>query len=482
MIGGWERRSLSAAGVVAYTAIAVLVANHPTTQSIVTTYVPLARRLSVTVLTGSDLYLAIGLSVVTVFLCLTPLYKPRTLRILDMIFLTEKRVLTAMFALATLGYFNWTYRLPRATLAVMTGLLLVILPLWFVVVKSEYRIRNPQAIIVGDDPDQITRAADALEIPVLGYLSPSINARSEATSVSPKVISDGGTVDVPSPALKSLGGLSRLEQFLTDYDISTVVLAFEKSDRGEFFGVLETCHAHGVEAKVLREHADSVLLSDQTAGELVTIALEPWDWQDRLFKRGFDIAFAGAALIVLSPLLTLIAIAIKLDSPGPVLYSQERTAGLGRTFQVSKFRSMVTDAEGKSGAVLSAENTGNVDPRVTKTGRILRKTHLDEAPQLWSILIGDMSVVGPRPERPKFDSDILANGIHWEKRWFVKPGLTGLAQVNNATGFEPEEKLRWDLEYIRRQSFWFDLKIVIRQLWIVIRDAYKLVRADERSK
>lgn len=110
---------------------------------------------------------------------------------------------------------------------------------------------------------------------------------------------------------------------------------------------------------------------------------------------------------------------------------------------------MVTDAEAKSDAVLSAEDDGGVDPRVTKVGRILRKTYLDKAPRLWSILVGDMSVVGPRPERPKFDSDIQADGIRWEKRWFVKPGLTGLAQINNATGFDPEEKLRWDLEYIR---------------------------------
>ena len=113
------------------------------------------------------------------------------------------------------------------------------------------------------------------------------------------------------------------------------------------------------------------------------------------------------------------------------------------TSQVNKFRSMITDAEAKSGAVLSAEDDGGADPRVTKVGRILRRTHLDEAPQLWSIFVGDMSVVGPRPERPEFDSDIQADGIRWEKRWFVKSDLTGLAQINNATGFNPEEKLRW---------------------------------------
>jgi hypothetical protein len=110
---------------------------------------------------------------------------------------------------------------------------------------------------------------------------------------------------------------------------------------------------------------------------------------------------------------------------------------------------------------------------------VLRKTHLDEIPQLWSILVGDMSVVGPRPERPQLDTDIEQGVGNWRRRWFVRPGLTGLAQVNDATGAEPEEKLRYDLLYIRKQSFWFDLKIVIRQLWMVGTDAVRVALGGE---
>lgn len=473
MVRGWERRALSAAGVVVYTAIAVLIANHPAIQAIVTTYVPLARRLPVTVLEGSDLGLAIGLNVAAVFLCLTPLYKPRARRVLDLIFLTEKRVLTAMFALATLGYFNWTYRLPRATLAITMGLLLVVLPIWFVVIKSEYRIRNPQAIIVGDDPAQITRAASALEMPVLGYLSPPIDVDSESTLTGSRMMSDGGVVDIPSPTLKSLGGLSRLEQILTDYDVSTVVLAFRRTDRGEFFGVLETCHAHGVEARVLRDHTDSVLLSDEAAGDLVTVDLEPWDWQDRLLKRGFDVAFAVTGMVLFAPLLGFIALAIKLDSRGPVFYGQKRTADLGNTFEVLKFRTMYPDSE----------SVGPIDDemndRITRVGRLLRKSHLDELPQLWSILIGDMSVVGPRAIWTDEESVLEKQTVEWRKRWFVKPGLTGLAQINNASSTDPKTKLRYDLEYIRRQSFWLDVKIVIRQVWIAMVDVGTLLRGGD---
>src|SRR5699024_7652054 len=160
----------------------------------------------------------------------------------------------------------------------------------------------------------------------------------------------------------------------------------------------------------------------------------------RVAKRLFDIGFALSALIVLSPIIVLIGGAIKLNDGGPLLYSQERTAEFGDTFPIFKFRSMVPNAEAKTGAKLSEEDVGGIDPRVTRIGRVLRKTHLDEIPQLWSILAGDMSVVGPRPERPELDDDIESNLLKWRRRWFVKPGLTGLAQVNNATGHDPERK------------------------------------------
>jgi lipopolysaccharide/colanic/teichoic acid biosynthesis glycosyltransferase len=127
---------------------------------------------------------------------------------------------------------------------------------------------------------------------------------------------------------------------------------------------------------------------------------------------------------------------------------------------------MVTNAEEK-GAKLSDEDTGGIDPRVTRVGRILRQTHLDEIPQLQSILRGHMSVVGPRPERPQLDQDMKLDAAEWRSRWFVKPGLTGLAQIKNATGNQPAKKLRYDIEYNRRQSFRFDLKIIFRQFWYI---------------
>ncbi|MDF9745871.1 sugar transferase [Natrinema salsiterrestre] len=487
MLTGWRYRIASATGTACLVVAAVLVANHPFSQSLFTTVVPLFDRLQPIVLGRSSLRWAVTLSVLTVAGAVWPLYKPRPRRILDTVFLVQKRVLVGGLGLATLGYFQWSHRLPRATLVMSIGLLTVILPAWFLLIRAQPAGSDGRTLIVGDDPAQIDRVAPAVDAPVIGYLCPTITqARNELRNrmgTESDAVADGGVelrhddeLEVDSDQKKAitgltrLGGLSRLEDVLVEYDIDTVVLAFGQADRAEFFGALDACHEHGVQAKVHREYADSVLVSEGDVGELVDVDLEPWDPLDHLFKRTFDVVFAATALLTLAPLMAIIAVAIKLDSSGSVLYSQDRTAVFGESFAVYKFRSMVENAESETGATISDEDAGEVDPRVTRVGRMLRQTHLDEIPQLWSILIGDMSVVGPRPERPELDSEIQRDGVDWEKRWFVKPGLTGLAQINDVTGHEPATKLRYDLEYVRRQSFWFDIKIVIRQVWKVLSD------------
>ncbi|MFB6228604.1 MAG: sugar transferase [Halobacteriales archaeon] len=272
-----------------------------------------------------------------------------------------------------------------------------------------------------------------------------------------------------------VGGLSRLGAIIGDYGIDTAAFAFSETDREEFFGVLGTCHDHGVAAVIRREKADSVLVNGDPGKELLEIDVEPWDWQERMVKRAFDVGFALGGLVVLSPVILVIALVVKLEDGGSVLYGQERTAELGETFTMYKSRSMVENAEAGTGAKLSEEDNGGRDPRVTRVGRLLRQTHLDEIPQLWSILVGDMSVVGPRPERPVLDGEIEAEVLRWRQRWFVKPGLTGLAQINDATGYNPAEKLRYDVDYIRRQSLRFDVGIVVRQVWAVVEDVATLV-------
>jgi lipopolysaccharide/colanic/teichoic acid biosynthesis glycosyltransferase len=383
---------------------------------------------------------------------------------LDTALLVQQRVVVAGFALAAIGYFDYTFALPRLTLVLVTGLLLVAMPLWFVAIRRRPAGSPDRVLIVGDDPDTMADVLAVTDLPVLGYVSPPI----PASAAGPRMasVTDGGVHEGLSH-LDCLGGLSRLDDILVEYDIDTAVFAFGETDREEFFGALATCHEFGVEAKIHREKADTVLVDDDPGSELVDIAVEPWDWQDRAVKRVFDLAFAGGGLLLALPLLLVIAIAIKVDSPGPIFYSQERTAEFGGTFEVYKFRSMVPESE-------EAE-PGTSDDRVTRVGWFLRKTHLDELPQLWSILVGDMSVVGPRAvwtdEEYLLEEDVDA----WRQRWFVRPGLTGLAQINGASSEDPRQKLRYDVEYIQKQSFWFDLRIVIRQVWQVLVDVLETI-------
>ena len=474
MIQGWLYRIVSAVGVSTVTIVSVLVANHPTVQLAATSYVPLLWRLDPIVLSGAELQLAAWTSVVVVVGALIPLFKPRPWRILDVVMLTQKRVLVAGLAIAALGYFNYSFRLPRPTVAVLIGLLLVALPMWFVAIRTSSTDESTRAVVVGDDLAQIEQIVSTGHLPVVGYLSPPSTYGSSDTATGSVTDSTGDHDGQPAVAvpdggaalsgLPRLGGLSKLERVIVDENIDTVCLAFRTADRGEFFGTLDLCHEHGVEAKVHREYADDVLISSGDVKTLAGVDVEPWDPQDYVFKRLFDVAFAGFGLLVLAPLVVVIAIAIKLDSRGPVFYTQARTAGFGDTFPVYKFRSMLPDGA-SANPVDDADND-----RITRVGRVLRKTHMDEIPQLWSILVGDMSVVGPRAAWTQEEAVLEQETDAWRKRWFVKPGLTGLAQINDAKSTEPERKLRYDIQYIREQSFWGDVAIVIRQLWTVWTD------------
>jgi lipopolysaccharide/colanic/teichoic acid biosynthesis glycosyltransferase len=453
--------------VVVLTASAVALVNSPTIQDIAAT-LPLLERLAPDPPTAIEGAFEVIATVAVVTAAFIPLYKPRPRRILDIASLAAKRIFVAMAALAAIGYFDYSYRLPRITLLTITPVLLAVLPTWFVWIRRRPTTDAARAVIVGDDPAEVNRLAGEVDKPLLGYLCPTNAFDSDESGQRISTLADGGQ---QLTQLERLGGLSRIEDVLVQYDVDTVVLAFEHPDRAEFFGALDACYEHGVEAKVHREHTDQVLTAEGDVGTLVNVDIEPWDIQDYVLKRGFDVAFSGIGLLVLSPVILGIAVAIKLDDGGSVLYKQERTAVFGETFDVYKFRSMVENAESKTGAKISEEDGGGVDPRVTRVGNVLRETHLDEIPQLWAVLKGDMSVVGPRPERPELDSDIQAGVIEWRKRWFVKPGLTGLAQVHDVTGKEPDKKIRYDLQYVKNQSFGYDLKLVVRQIWKVCVDA-----------
>ena len=185
-------------------------------------------------------------------------------------------------------------------------------------------------------------------------------------------------------------------------------------------------------------------------------------------KRALDVVLAFALLILTAPLMAITAIAIKLDSAGPAIFSQERVGLRGRRFMVHKFRSMRLDAERQTGPMWAKEN----DDRITRIGAFLRKTRIDELPQLWNVLRGEMSFVGPRPERPYFVELLKEKIPYWDLRHYVKPGITGWAQVMYRYGASVDDayhKLEYDLYYAKKLSFRLDVLILLKTIGVVIR-------------
>ena len=180
-------------------------------------------------------------------------------------------------------------------------------------------------------------------------------------------------------------------------------------------------------------------------------------------KRTFDIFASLFGLLLMAFPMLVIAIAIKCDSKGKVFYSQERLGLNGKKFMLVKFRSMREDAE-KDGAKWS---DGDNDDRITKVGKFLRKTRLDELPQLWACFIGTLSLIGPRPEREIFYNEFEKHVPGFSQRLLVKPGLTGLAQVSGGYNLRPEEKVVHDIEYIKNRSVWLDIKILFKTVKVV---------------
>jgi lipopolysaccharide/colanic/teichoic acid biosynthesis glycosyltransferase len=194
-------------------------------------------------------------------------------------------------------------------------------------------------------------------------------------------------------------------------------------------------------------------------------------------KRAFDVALAGAGLLLSAPLWGLFAAAIKLEDGGPIFFTQERVGRGGRTFTTLKFRSMRPDAEAISGAVQATEH----DPRVTRVGRSLRATAMDELPQLWNIFRGDMSFVGPRALRPG-EIEAESGGIMtkledvpgFEHRIKVRPGLTGIAQVYARRDLPRRQKFRYDRLYVERGSFWLDVRLILLSFWISVQGTWEV--------
>jgi len=268
-----------------------------------------------------------------------------------------------------------------------------------------------------------------------------------------------------------LGKAHQLKDIIAATEASTIVVALAER-RGTFpMQAIMDCKLRGIRIE------DWPTFYEKLTGKIVVQNLRP-SWLvfsegfnrtrvTRLVKRVVDLALSTLFLLLGWPIFLLVSLAIKLNSPGPLFFPQQRVGERGRTFRLLKFRTMVDDAEADTGPVWTSAE----DPRITRVGRLLRKTRLDEFPQILNVLKGEMSFIGPRPERPHFVATLQDRIPYYSQRHTIKPGITGWAQVRyryGATIEDAEEKLQYDLYYVKNMSLFLDMLILLSSIQVVL--------------
>jgi len=271
--------------------------------------------------------------------------------------------------------------------------------------------------------------------------------------------------------LKVLGSLEDLPTLMQAYDVREVLIGLDSTEHEKLLEVIRYCDGEDVGMKIIPDLYDIVSgqarMSSLYGVPLIEVSpqlMKPWE---AALKRTLDIVVSLVVIVVGLPLWLLVALLIKLDSPGPVLYKQERVGKNGKHFNILKFRSMFVDAEKQTGPVWAEKN----DPRVTRVGRVIRRLHIDEFPQFINVLKGDMSLVGPRPERPYFVEKLSKELPLYKRRLKVRPGITGWAQIKykyDQSIDDVRTKVKYDLFYIENISWRLDLKILFNTIYVML--------------
>jgi exopolysaccharide biosynthesis polyprenyl glycosylphosphotransferase len=262
-------------------------------------------------------------------------------------------------------------------------------------------------------------------------------------------------ITVPSIKIPLLGDINTIVKNIQQHNIKTILIAIAPDQHSFLNQIISVCAKFNVHYQIVSDVYDTVY------GNVIRdIYHDLYQYRELGLRRVMDLMGSIFLLLVLFPLFILVAFAIKIESPGSIFYSQNRAGKNGKSFRIYKFRSMVQDAEQKSGPVWAQKN----DPRITNVGNFLRKSRIDELPQLLNIFKGDMSFIGPRPERPFFVESFKQQIPFYINRLRYKPGVTGWAQVKwryDETIEDVKEKLKFDLYYISNRTIWLDIKIVL---------------------
>ncbi len=348
---------------------------------------------------------------------------------------------------------------PRTVILFFDSVNFLMLTAWRFHLRSKLRKQILRVLIVGQEPHLAREIIQEIE------KNPWMGRQIAGLVLPPnRWVANDSQTNYPV-----LGQLTEIQEIIVHYNIDEIIFISEESWKDRVLNSLSELQKETpVRIAILPSVYELVIGKLQHVNihdtPLIEVKRNPNEPFERFIKRVFDSSFAALCLILLWPLFLILALLIKVFAPGPIFYLQDRIGIGGKIFRLIKFRTMIPDAENFSGGILATTN----DPRVTSIGSILRPFRIDELPQLVNVLKGDMSFVGPRPERPKFVKAFEKKVSGYSERHKIKPGITGLAQVRGYYHTTAENKLKYDLAYIYNYSFSLDLLILLETIKVAL--------------